>query len=206
MEAVGTVEPSVFSRFLVWLMNIHESLMPSHNIPRTVLGEILKLLAWIFILGPWEYIVERSVGYVLWLALMVNAVFVFAKVLVPLLAWRSWILVQLPQAPRLTSQNSRSRVAVALQPLILCLAMSDALSPVGTWVLSWAGQVVLFIVAAATGLFICLVLVASCGLDSRRNVGLNRVSGLEVTAQVAFAVSLHGLAHTMEGYRADRFL
>jgi len=203
MEAVGAVEPSVFSRFLVWLMNIHESLIPSHNIPRTVLGKILKLLAWIFILGPWEHIVKKLVGYVFWLAFMVNAVFVCAKVLVPLLAWRSWILVQLlddsvPQAPRLTSQNPWSRVAAASKPLILCLAMSDALSPVGTWVLSWAGQVVLFIVAAATGLFVCLVLLASWGLDSRRNVGLNRVSGLEVTAQVAFAVCLLGLAHTRD--------
>ncbi|KAK0749102.1 hypothetical protein B0T18DRAFT_97894 [Schizothecium vesticola] len=196
-------KPTLFFRFLTWLSSWRERLTPSHEVPGSVIGKFFKFLAWAFILGPWEDAVQKVTGCILLLGVMVNAFFVCVKVLVPLLAWRSWVLMQLldgnaPQAPRLTSRDLWSRVAAASKPLILCLAMSDALSPVGAWVLSWAGQVVLFLVAAATGLFVCLVLLASWGLDSRRNTGVHRVSGLEMTGQVVFAVSLIGLAHTTE--------
>jgi hypothetical protein len=200
---VEAVKPSAFSRFLVWLSGWRERLTPSHEVPGSFLGQVFKSLMWAFILGPWEDVVEKITGCMLLLAIIFNALFVCVKVLVPPLAWRSWVLVQLldgsaPQAPRLTSPNPCSRIVAVSKPLILCLTMSDALSPLGAWVLSWAGQVVLFLVAAATGLFVCLVLLASWGLDSRRNVGLNRVSGLKVAAQVVFAVSLLGLMHTRE--------
>lgn len=200
VEAVG---PSGFSRFLVWLTAWRERLMPSPEVPRSFIGKAFKFVEWVFIFGPWEDVVDKLIGCILLLGIMVNAFFFCARVLVPLFAWRSWVLLQLldgsaPQAPRLASPNPGSRIVAASKPLILCLAMSDALSPAGAWMLSWTGQIVLILVAAVTGLLVSMALFARWGRNPMRHTRVYRVSGWEMAGQVAFAVSVLGLTHTRE--------
>lgn len=177
--------------------------MPNPAVPPSFLGKAFNFVEWVFIFGPWEDVVDKLTACILLLGIMVNAFFFCARVLVPLLAWRSWVLLQLldataPQAPRLASPNPGSRMVAVSKPLILCLTMSDALSPAGAWVLSWTGEIVLILVAAVTGLLVSMALFARWGRNPMRRTRVYRVSGWEMAGQVVFAVSVLGLTHTRE--------
>lgn len=177
--------------------------MPSHEVPRSFFGTAFKFVEWVFIFGPWEDVVDKVTGCILLIGIMVNAFFFCFRVLVPLFAWRAWVLLQLldgsaPQRPRLASPDSGSRIVAASKPLILCLAMSDALSPAGAWMLSWTGQIILILVAAVSGLLVSMALFARWGRNPMRHTRVYRVSGWEMAGQVVFAVSVLGLTHIRE--------